>query len=163
MKSSFEFLYTCSDHKDSLLNMADPTQERSDRIQFSISSDLKERAKRSGNASAYMRESIRRRLDRYQKARRTLERRGWQKDEIRAVIDVLNGVFIEVSPDHTYSDLIGIELQDAEDNPHMNLPAKWGLERWDWMKESVQEYDVGRALWVVSEEFWSTSSAHVDL
>lgn len=111
----------------------------------------------TGNANAYLRQTARERLHRYKQARERLS--GWSQNELRAVLDVLNGAMLDPTLD--VGEQIAASMEDAE---KVNSTATaWGIDqsRWNELVSNVHQREpIARAVRIIADEYWGEASEH---
>jgi len=121
------------------------------RFNLRLDDDLRSALSALPNASAYVRHSVRSRLERAQAAWTALRQLGFAPREVLAVADVLRGTLIqpELLP---LSQTLPVELEDA--GRLSNVAARHGIsaERWAEVVEAARQEPVAFALLVLAEE-----------
>lgn len=140
--------------------MADPTEKKNDAaLRLTLPSKLKQEIDKTGNASAFIRRTVRRRIRAARRARARLE--GWKKNELRAVLDLLDGTEIDHKAEFP-ARLYGEMIDAARVN---DTPEKWGVgaDRWEELAEEARGTpEVAAALITVAEEYWDGHGVPLD-
>ena len=104
------------------------------------------------NASAYIADSVRWRVERARQARLRVSMAGVTRPAFMLLMDLTNGLLL--LDEMTYADQLAFEMEEADDGLFM----KWDVDpaAWERLTEQVRASEaLARALWVCKAEFWA--------